>query len=222
MDSKEIISNINSIYDRFKIPQNLRVHMYKAAAVCEMICDNWKGPRIRKQDIIATSLVHDLGNIIKMNFNTKLQMKMMGIRDPRKLEHWKRVKKWVISRYGTGEHEITTNMLRAIGAENRIMKYVNNESYLFRDRDVGDWDQEIFWYGDHRSGPFGIISLRMRIRDIKSRYKSYYGHFTKKQLQKRISNIFSVERQIFKHVSITPRQINDRTIEPYLKKYQNL
>lgn len=68
MDGGEIINSISKIYDRFNILPNLRMHMHRTAAVAEIICDNWKGPQINKDTVVAVSLIHDLGNIAKMNF----------------------------------------------------------------------------------------------------------------------------------------------------------
>lgn len=67
MDGVQVRSSIKSIYDRFSIPRSLRLHMYRVASIAEMVCDNWKGPRIEKDDIVAACLLHDVGNIVKFS-----------------------------------------------------------------------------------------------------------------------------------------------------------
>ena len=71
MKSKEIIEHIQSIYQTFEVPKNLQEHMLRAAAVGSILCDNWKGPAIHKEDVIAVLLIHDLGNIVKMDMDTQ-------------------------------------------------------------------------------------------------------------------------------------------------------
>ena len=76
MDGKEAISSINEIYKKLRVPLNLQMHMMRAAAAAELICDNWNGPAIKKADVIAALLLHDIGNIVKMNLKTEDGLKM--------------------------------------------------------------------------------------------------------------------------------------------------
>src|SRR3989338_3554708 len=71
MNSKEIIKSINSIYDKFRIMPNLRLHMLRTAATSELICDNWKGPKINKFDIITVGLIDELNVSNKVKFLLK-------------------------------------------------------------------------------------------------------------------------------------------------------
>lgn len=60
---------IKDIYSHFNIPQPLQQHMIDVANVAQMICDNWQGETIDQKSIITLALLHDLGNIVKMDFS---------------------------------------------------------------------------------------------------------------------------------------------------------
>ncbi|MDE1811126.1 MAG: HD domain-containing protein, partial [Candidatus Micrarchaeota archaeon] len=80
MEDSEIIQEINGIYDRFETPPSLRMHMFRVAAVGDMICQNWKNDsiRINRDEIVAACLLHDLGNIAKMGMRKEEELRMMG------------------------------------------------------------------------------------------------------------------------------------------------
>lgn len=58
--------NIIDIYEKYYIPEHLQLHMLRVAACAKLILDNWKGESIDKEAIIRVSLLHDMGNIIKI------------------------------------------------------------------------------------------------------------------------------------------------------------
>ena len=58
--------NIIEIYNKYHLPENLQMHMLRVAACSNLIIDNWKGPQIDKQAIIRVSLLHDMGNMLKI------------------------------------------------------------------------------------------------------------------------------------------------------------
>ena len=63
MNPKEIIKSINQTYSKLNVPQNLRLHMYRTTAITEQIIDNWTGPKLNKDELLATMLIHDLGKL---------------------------------------------------------------------------------------------------------------------------------------------------------------
>ena len=112
MKSQEIISSIQSIYDRFQIPPNIQDHMRRVASVGAMICDHWEGKKISKDDIVASLLLHDLGNIVKVPLENPNSKMLEQLAD--KIEYWRQVKQKTIKLYGKGAHEATKNMMREI------------------------------------------------------------------------------------------------------------
>ena len=60
------MANIMEIYEKYYIPEQLQLHMLRVAACSKLITDNWEGKEIDKEAIIRVSLLHDMGNIIKI------------------------------------------------------------------------------------------------------------------------------------------------------------
>jgi len=99
-ESYMIIDSIQNIYDKFNILPNLRMHMIRVAGVANLICDNWhgnnlpnenwNGKQLGRNDIIATALVHDLGNIVKFIFSPETAHYYGP--EAARLEYWQRVK----------------------------------------------------------------------------------------------------------------------------------
>ncbi len=100
-EEKKIMPNIIDIYEKYYIPENLQLHMLRVAACAKMIIDNWEGKEIDKEAIIRVSLLHDMGNIIKMP------------EEDLENEKTKELRRKCIQQYGEYEHN--TNM--AIGKQ---------------------------------------------------------------------------------------------------------
>lgn len=224
MKSREIITSINKIYQEFKIPINLQNHMFRAATIAEMVCDNWQGPEICREDIIATNLIHDLGNIVKMDFKTRAGLKLIVKKDLEKIKYWQRIQQETIKKYGSIDHVVTEKMAVEIGLNKRQEFLLANKEFRKNKfiYESDDFDLKICAYGDQRSGPFGVLTVQQRKNDWQKRYKN-------REKIKKItgdSNLLfaytkKIEKQIFKHVSIRPEDINDISIERYLQKYKN-
>ena len=57
---------ITDIYKEYKIMPSLQMHMLRVAAVTKMIVDNYNMD-LDKESLVVAALVHDLGNIVKMD-----------------------------------------------------------------------------------------------------------------------------------------------------------
>lgn len=55
-------SEIEKIYEKFSVPQNIILHMQKVAEICGDLCDEFKKKKIkvRKNLIIKSALLHDV------------------------------------------------------------------------------------------------------------------------------------------------------------------
>ena len=58
--------NIIEIYKKYHLPENLQMHMLRVAACSNLIIDKWNGQKIDKESIIRVSLLHDMGNMVKI------------------------------------------------------------------------------------------------------------------------------------------------------------
>ena len=58
--------NILKIYNQYHLPENLQMHMLRVAACTNLILDNWMGKTIDRKAITRVSLLHDMGNMVKI------------------------------------------------------------------------------------------------------------------------------------------------------------
>ena len=86
--------NIIDIYNKYHLPENLQMHMLRVAACSNLIIDNWNGQTIDKESIIRVSLLHDMGNMVKIP------------EDFSKDEEFIKVRKKYFDKYGTNDHQI--------------------------------------------------------------------------------------------------------------------
>lgn len=156
------MSNIIEIYKKYYIPENLQLHMLRVAACAELIIDNWEGKEIDKEAIIRVSLLHDMGNIIKIPEKDLENQKTIELR------------KKCIQQYGDYEHN--TNM--AIGKQEGLTKKEldildrkrsrrNEETYH-----SDSYEVKICTYCDQRVAPDGVKSIKERLEEVKIRYKN--------------------------------------------------
>ncbi|HUY70188.1 MAG TPA: HD domain-containing protein [Candidatus Baltobacteraceae bacterium] len=218
MNASEVIGQIITVYDRFEIPPSLREHMFRVAAVADMICSNWEneGIVINRDEAVASCLVHDLGNIAKMKMQSDESINMLG-KEAGNAAYWRQVRERAIRKYGGTSDEATANMAKEAGIDNRIIFIIENGGagpLLLTDNIIRtrDWSLKILSYADCRVTPYGIASARERVGDLSRRYgdghKDYFG------------NVAEVERQIFANTGIRPGEINDSAAIPYIKSYQ--
>ncbi len=217
MDSSEVLGSINSIYNKFSIPPWLQMHMLRVAGVANQICDNCK-EEVHANDIVASMLLHDLGNIIKSDL--KNNSTIMGD-ESKRLEYWESVKVSTITRYGSDEHAATIAMAKEIGVSSRVLHIIENVGVpnIEKVNTENDFEQEICSYSDLRVCPFGILSIQERFADFRERYKNRTKTLTPERFQSVLNSALQMEKDIFSKTSLYPDQINDKTVESYIKKY---
>lgn len=59
---------ISQIYKNYNIPPGLQLHMYRVTGVAFIICNHFN-EGIDRNTILSTCFLHDMGNIIKFNFD---------------------------------------------------------------------------------------------------------------------------------------------------------
>lgn len=161
--SSQVIISIDAIYTRFQIMPELETHMRTVAKVGEGIIEKWSSPHIRinKNEIMATLLIHDIGNIVKFKFN----------------EHetyWKEIQKQIIQKYQSNlDHEVTKKMAVEIGSSDLVLALIQGMSLdnIFNVIQSDDYNLKICTYADLRVAPCGIVTVSERFTDLRSRYK---------------------------------------------------
>lgn len=160
---------IGQIYQQYKIPPNLQLHMIRVASVGAFIVDHWKEDKLDRIAIVQALLLHDTGNIIKFDFKYS---HLMG-REEKNIGYWKKVQQEFKEKYGDDEHLATLEIAKEIGLEDKTFELLNaiGSSKLQQALETEDWNKKIVCYSDFRVDPHGIVTVDKRFDEIVSRYK---------------------------------------------------
>jgi len=217
MTPQEIITGIRSIYSRFPVHRALQEHMYRCAAFAELIADNWKGPVLDRPALIAYMLVHDLGNIVKCDFEAYAFYGDDVRSDP---NSWKRRKRVTMTKYSDQARRVTLAFLHDLGVDNRVMDLVVKQDQGEERSVVPDWECKVGTYSDMRIGPSGVVTLAERVADLLQRRAE--RKFTNKEDAQKVFDPVSreiLEREVASQCTIPMEKIDDRAIEPYFRRY---
>lgn len=202
--------NIIDIYNKYYLPENLQMHMLRVAACSNLILDNWKGHELDRNAILRVSLLHDMGNILKIPEDF--------IND----ENFKRIRKKYFEKYGNNEHELNLEIGKLEGLSERELEILdgkrsrkNEETYK-----SDSYEIKICAYCDQRVAPDGVVSIKERLEDAKVRYKdkplSVWSNEEKANYL--IECSLGIEKQIMQFCDIMPENINDKSIAKYIEK----
>lgn len=198
--------NIVEIYKKYKIPNNLQEHLLSVTAVASVISDNFKKP-LAKNDILTACLLHDVGNIIKFNFDINL----FGWSDT-EIEELKTIQKEFAQKYNNDEHHATIEIAKEIGVSDRVIDLLNAVGFSVACENVGheDYEKKICSYSDMRVAPHGVVPLKKRFEDGQKRYPN---KGTLAWVDEKRTCLEVVEKQIFEHSFITPDEVTDESIK---------
>src|SRR5205823_967909 len=118
------LMNILEIYKKYQIMPQLAEHQLRVAAVASLICENFQGD-IDMQNIVTACLLHDMGNIVKFNFDTETLKKLHGVVSPEQAKQWEQVKQEFLAKYGGGSHNVTMKIVDELGVGERIRELVD-------------------------------------------------------------------------------------------------
>lgn len=160
---------IIQVYEQYQIPQHLRRHMLRVAAVGNYIAQNWQ-QEVDRESIVETLLLHDLGNLLKFNLENGLFLFDSSERD---LQYWLNVQNSIKEKYSSDEHQATKKMALEIGTSERVLYLLNNmgSSNLYKTVEIDDFELKIVSYSDFRVSPHGFVSVEERFADILKRYE---------------------------------------------------
>jgi putative nucleotidyltransferase with HDIG domain len=205
---------VKEIYEKYKIPPNLQTHQLRVAAIAKIITDAWIGESIDKKAVIEAALFHDMGNLIKFNFD-----RVMLLEDPDNVEFWRKAQEELIEKYGKDEHHATLEMCKEIGLPQTTFETIENMSWRNIDEIIAEdkWELGILTYTDMRIGPFGVLSVKERIENLvkrSSKDEQYYETYLK--------NGENLENELSKRVSIDLSSITDQNLEENFELLKNL
>ena len=204
------MANIIEIYEKYYIPKHLQLHMLRVAACAKLILDNWVGEEIDKKAIIRVCLLHDMGNIIKIQ--------EADLQDKRTIE----LRRKYIEKYGEYEHNTNMAIAREEGmTEKELMILDGKRSRKNEETYKSDsYEVKICAYCDQRVAPDGVVSIKERLEDAKVRYKdrplSVWSN--EEKAKHLIECSLGIEKQIMQFCDIMPEDINDESIAKYIEK----
>ena len=200
---------IKDIYRKFNIPINLQEHMFRVFSIVCWLEQNWGGDFVDWHQVKKMALLHDLGNIVKFDFNNHLEF----LGDERKnLDFWKDTQKRIIKKYGPNDDKATRKMLQELKIDNQIIEtiYFKRFSNSVNTLNSNDWPLKILYYADLRTLPFGIGTLEERLVDAKNRMPQYNNRPDFKDL---IIACKKIEIQIQTQVKVSLKNINNNLFE---------
>jgi hypothetical protein len=205
------MKTIQEIYTQYHIPPALQMHMFRVAAVAEMIMDHWE-QFIDREAVVTALLLHDMGNIIKFNLDS-----LPELLEPQGKEYWQSIQDDFVQRYGNNEEVAHVAIVQELGVSENIVRLVAGIGFRTMCHSVADDNlaQKICNYADLRVYPHGVVSLAERLEDGRRRYNIPVGD----ERWDLVVCAKQLEEQIFQHCDIVPEDINDIAIAPYVAKY---
>ena len=195
------------IYKKFKTPPNLQDHMLRVFGIVELLQKYWVGKAVDWNQTKKLALLHDLGNIVKFNFDNHPEF--LGD-EQKNIEYWKQVKSETIQKYGVDDDEVTKKMLTEIGFDveqvERILNKRFSNSVAIEASD--DWILKILYYADLRTLPLGVGSLEDRLDDVRSRMPKYTN---RPDFEDLVNSCRAIGKQIESQITIPANEINDKT-----------
>ena len=202
--------NIVDIYNKYHLPQNLQMHMLRVAACSNLIIDNWNGPKIDEQAIIRVSLLHDMGNMVKIP------------EDFSKDEEFIKIRKKYFDKYGTNDHEINLEIGKNEGLTEKEIIILDGKRSRKNEETMNcnSYERKICAYCDQRVAPDGVVSIKERLEDAKVRYKdkplSVWSNEEKANYL--IECSLTIARQIMDNCRLNPEDINNDSIKEYIEE----
>lgn len=215
---------VGEIYHHHHLMPNLQQHMFRVAAVAEVI-----GRELHKadlpagalpfteqdlQDVLDGLLLHDLGNMAK--FKLEYFPEFVA---PEGLAYWQAEQERFWAKYGKNAHQATLQMIDELNVSPRVKELVDAVSFnkAKKNLDSPDYARKLCAYADMRVGPHGVISLNARFDDGQKRYQpdgkvDRFSYAMAACLRK-------IEQQLFAPLTFRPEDVTDGAVQRLLKTY---
>ena len=206
--------NILEIYNQYHLPENLQMHMLRVTACTNLILDNWTGKSIDREAITRVSLLHDMGNMVK-------------IPEEGQDREFIEIRRKYFEKYGTNDHAINMLIGKNLGLSKKELEILNGKRSRKNEQTAksDNYEIKICAYCDQRVAPDGVVSLRERLEDAKIRYKdkplSVWSN--EEKANQLIKLALEIEEQVMRYCKLKPEDINNQSIQTYidrLKEYE--
>lgn len=209
--------SIADVYRTHEVPPNVQRHMLRVAAVAEQILTGWRGARVDRGRLLTVLLVHDLGNIVKCDYDGLPHM--LEEEQPR-VEHWRAVQARHRARFGSDDHLATVTLARELGLDAAALDLLERMAFERNDETLAGSDPEakIAAYADQRVGPRGVVSLAARFAEIKERYRGAAGAYMHTpRADFLIGCAHRIEEQVLASCALAPGDVTDASIAPIVE-----
>ncbi len=202
----------SEVYSHYNIPPNLQEHMYRVAGVIVVILDSWESTPLPNRDIlIRAGLLHDMGNLVKFTWGPST-LHFLG-KEAERMEFWQQAQKDFMQKYGNDEYTATRAVVKEMGYGAELLDIIGTSWFeILGGLEKATTEQKIFLYADMRVGPLGVISLQHRLDDIYERYVKDKTKFRPMSHEEVVRRGHLLEENLMSHLSITPKDINDFTV----------
>jgi len=220
MQSKEIIKNITAIYEKYFVPLNVVRHMKDVAGVAAQICANSK-EKIDPTDLIAVCLVHDLGNICKINLHSSEKVVLLDEEDKKRIEFFKEKQKEFWEKYGKDDNYANEMIAKELGLNKKVIFLLENKAIEHKPKEfwINNLELMILAYADCRVAPEGVVSMQERIEEYAKR-NSFHLDKEKWERSKRFEEFArEMESELFNRLTIQPQDITKESVKKYVNQF---
>ncbi len=205
------------IYERYRIFPGLQLHQLRVAAVALQAARLLPFP-VDERSVALAGLFHDMGNIIKAELGS-----IPGMFDEKDIGYWQGVKDEFVAKYGHDEHEATLAIAHEIGLPEECIALMENVGFGRLPELVADpsFEKKLVEYGDLRTSPQGVLSVRDRAEDGRRRYRARMlrqGKEPDGYFDTLIAGALELEEQIFARASGAPEDITDASVAPLVEE----
>lgn len=205
---------ISDIYKKYSVTPGLADHMITVTKILLTLKKYWTGEHINWDQIVTAGLLHDIGNIVKFDFD-----KFPDLLGGEKVNvlFWKKAQQKIRMKYGSDDHLATKAILMELNVAPDLIKIIHDKSFanIVTILKSDKWAAKLLLYSDLRVLPSGIGTIQDRIDDVKTRMPKYAQRGDFPNL---INAAFELEKQIQSNLSISVKNIKGK-IESTSREY---
>jgi hypothetical protein len=220
MKSKEIVKNIRAIYEKYAVPLNVQRHMREVAGVAAEICANSK-EKIDPTDLIAVCLVHDLGNICKINLVDEQKINLFDEEDQKKLDFFRKKQKEFWNKYGKDDNKANELIAKELELNEKVIFLLENKAIEHKPKEfwANNFELMVLAYSDCRVAPEGVVSMQQRIEEYAKRNLFHLDKEKAERSKKFEEFAKQLEKEIFSKLQIKPQDITKESVKKYIKEF---
>lgn len=188
--------------------------MVRVAAVAEMVCEH-SPLSINKEVAVSACLLHDMGNLIKVNFAAAPELF-----DPEGVGYWQEVQAEMIEMYGdvgSATRAIVHEIMPLQAVENTIKQASFKK--MKEIAESGTLEEKLLEYADMRVALNGIVLMGERFNDIRERYTPH--HHSIEYIDELEAAAGKIEKELFEDVAIDPEDITEETTAEIQKQLRS-